>query len=296
MIIKETHIVPENTENFRLSDYAHKIFKSVTTRSAVKKAIKKNRILVNCDVATTALRVIPGQIIELIEDINDNRKIYEFVLDVVYEDEYIAIINKPGGISTSGNQFKTVEHSLAYNLKKSSEPDALNNALPTHRLDSATSGLLMCAKTSKARIIIGAQFENKLINKKYQAVVIGKTPLNGKIETPINGKLALTTFKTLKTAPSNKYKHLSLIELQPATGRTHQLRIHTAELGFQILGDKLYGNAEQILRGKGLFLCAVELNFEHPVSGVKQQIKIETPPKFNKFMDRQHKRFEIKNK
>ncbi len=294
MIIKETHIVPKNTEKSRLSDYAHKIFTSITTRSAVKKAIKKNRILVNCEVATTALLVTPGQIIELIEDINVNSKIYKFKLDVVYEDEYIAVINKPGGIATSGNQFKTVENCLAYNLKQSNKPDALKNALPTHRLDSATSGLLLCAKTSKARIIIGNQFEKKLIQKKYQAVVIGKTPLNGKIETPIQEKQAFTTFITLKTVSSNKYKHLSLIELQPATGRTHQLRIHTAELGFQILGDKLYGKPELILRGKGLLLCAVELNFEHPITNKKHKIKIETPPKFNKFMDRQHKRFEMK--
>jgi 23S rRNA-/tRNA-specific pseudouridylate synthase len=114
--------------------------------------------------------------------------------------------------------------------------------------------------------------------------VIGKPEENGEINTPVDGKEALTKFKTLKTIVSKKYGHLSLLELIPVTGRTHQLRIHCHGSGYPILGDKLYFKENFLLKGKGLFLFAGYLSFFHPHLKKTVEFKKEMPNKFKKYM------------
>ena len=95
----------------------------------------------------------------------------------------------------------------------------------------------------------------------------------------------------IKTVRSIKNDWLSLIDLFPLTGRTHQLRIHMSKLGFPILGDKLYGTEGLILKGKGLFLSAVELTFPHPKNNKTVNIKIDEPEKFEVFLNREERRW-----
>ncbi len=295
MIIRQTHIVPKNVEAIRLSDYVVGIFPQIPSRKGVKKAIKAGAIYVDGKHGNTGDWVSAGQKIELVELDKKPPKIYELDLPVIYEDNQIAVIHKPAGIVVSGNQFHTIQNALLHNLKISKAVDAYKLPRPVHRLDHATSGLLLIAKTTSAHIEISQQFENKTIQKKYQAVIIGKLANeNGIIEAPIEGKSAITKYQVKQKSPSLKTSHLSLVDLYPLTGRTHQLRIHLANLGCPILGDKLYHGDKPLLQGKGLFLCAVELSFEHPLNKEKMNFRIDAPNKFAYRMEQEKRRWEVR--
>lgn len=290
------HIVPKKVENIRLQEYAPIIFKEyIPSNSGVKKAIKKGLILLNGKIAETGTWIKFGQVIELIEDPSIKPKVYKFKLDVIFEDEHFAAINKPPGITVSGNSFKTIFNALPYNLKESNEIDTLFKPTPVHRLDNQTSGILLIAKTKTAQIELGNQFENKTIQKIYCTIVIGEVLNKQIIELPIENKEAETSFEIIKIVKSLKYKNLSCLKVFPKTGRTHQIRIHLASIGHPILGDKLYGEKELIHKGKGLFLTASEISFLHPKTFEKVTLKIDVPNKFNSLLVREKRRWNTYN-
>ena len=295
MIILNTHIVPANSNRVRLSDYGMGIFPQIPSRKGFKKAIKNGRIYVNGTKGETGTWIETGQKIELIELDKKPPKIYQLDLAVIYEDEQIAVIHKPAGIVVSGNQFHTIQNALLYNLRVSSAVDAFQLPRPVHRLDHATSGLLLIAKTTSSNIHLSQQFEKKTIQKRYQAIVIGQlaTP-KGLIITKIEGKEASTKYEVIETVPSLKTKYLSLLNLYPLTGRTHQLRIHLANLGHSILGDKLYHQDAPLLKGKGLFLAAVELTFEHPVNRQTMNFMLDAPEKFTYRLGQEERRWMVR--
>jgi len=286
------HTVPDTyLSKERITDYAIGLFPNLLTKNAVKKAIKRKQLLINKKHCLTADFVKAGQIIEFkFQDVSGH-KIFKLELDVLFEDDYLAVVNKPAGIPVSGNAYKTLENALPFNLKLSNQKDTLSRLLPVHRLDNQTSGLVIVAKTSKSRIILGQQFDNKLIKKTYFAVVIGKTPSKGNINLQVDKKDAYTEFELIKTEASLRNGYLSLIKLMPQTGRTHQLRIHCEASGFPILGDKLYFGNNKAFKGKGLFLAACELNFRHPVFKNDIHIKILYPKKFDYIIERELRRY-----
>jgi tRNA pseudouridine65 synthase/23S rRNA pseudouridine1911/1915/1917 synthase len=288
--IIKTHIVSIINLTTRLNTYCEKI-EILPSRKGIKKAISKGEILLNHKKVEGGRFLKQGDIIELVDLENTLPKTYHLRLSVIYEDDYIAVIKKPAGINVSGNKFKTVQNALMFNLNKSTQIDALPWALPVHRLDNQTQGLLMIAKTKTARVKLGQAFENKSIKKTYQAVVIGKPKKQDTIKLTIDGKHSITYYNLLKTVNSLKNGFLSLIELCPQTGRTHQLRIHCSKSGFPILGDKLYGKEGLILKHKGLFLCATELKFNHPITMVPLCFSIKTPHKFIQRLDNEERRY-----
>ncbi len=275
----------------RFNTYCEQYVNEIPSRKGVKKAIKQGAILLNGKLSEGGRWLKKGDTIILIDLNPKPPKAYPLDLPVLYEDETIAVVHKPAGISVSGNQYRTVQNALGHNLKQSTQEDALNWPLPVHRLDNPTSGLLLIAKTRKARIVLGQAFEQKTIAKTYRAVIIGKTAPKGEINQCIDGKPAHSSFRTLQTVPSLKNDFLSLVELTPHTGRTHQLRIHCANIGAPILGDKTYGKEGLILKHKGLFLCAVGLQFEHPITHKLIVISIPTPAKFLKRLENEKKRY-----
>ena len=295
MVIIKSHIVPEGLEAVRLYDYAQLIFTTIPSRKGIKKAISRGEIIVDGEQATTGLWLKGGEKIELLESNVNTPKAYQLKLEVVFEDEFFAVINKPAGISVSGNQFRTIQNALIGSIKLSKEEDALRWPKPVHRLDAPTSGLLLVAKTATALMKLGQMFENKEIQKKYNAIVIGKIPERGTIDFEIEGLSSFTDYKLNRVVPSLRNQHLSLVDLYPKTGRTHQLRIHLSKLGFPILGDKRYGKAGEILEGKGLFLSALELQLNHPITNEQLTIKAEIPHKFSALLERENRRFKKYN-
>jgi len=251
--------------------------------------------LANGEIAQTATWVNAGLVLELMEDPNKQQKVYAYNLEIIFEDDHIAIINKPAGITVSGNKFKTIANALPHNLRKSTQPDALSKPTPVHRLDNQTSGILLIAKTKTAQIELGKQFENQTIQKKYCAIVIGEVLKSRLINSPIENKPSETNFEIIKVVKSLKYKELTCLKAFPRTGRTHQIRIHMSSIGHPILGDKLYGNPETIHKGKGLFLCASEIKFLHPKSFIQTTIKIDVPQKFNSLLAREKRRWNTYN-
>ncbi|MEM9991827.1 MAG: RluA family pseudouridine synthase, partial [Bacteroidota bacterium] len=216
---------------------------------------------------------------------------YRLSLEVVYEDDWIAVVNKPSGLVVSGNQFRTLENALLHNLLSSKQPDALRAFRTAHRLDAPTSGLVLIAKTASVRVELGKLFEERRIHKRYQAIVIGKTAAVGDITSPIEQKEAYSKYECVKCVPSLRNQYLSLLNLYPTTGRTHQLRIHLASIGHPIMGDKQYGKAGEIMKHKGLFLAAVALEFQHPITTEHLQITIDMPHKFKSLLTREERRW-----
>lgn len=292
MIIIESHKVTSENIPIRLLDFCLQNFESINTRAGIKKLIKKGFVKIDGMEVSGGQWLVSDQKVELYSGYPSQHKVFEMKLDVVYEDDEIAVIYKPAGIEVSGNKFKTIQNALVFNLKPSKQKDILSRPVPVHRLDYPTSGLLICAKTHQAAVNLGRQFEEKTIEKTYVAIVNGKTENEGRIEFDIDGKQAETLFKSLKTTSSIKAGHISLLKLNPLTGRTHQLRKHLASIGHPIVGDGLYNTNFPLLKGKGLFLSATEIHFYHPISKSKIELETAIPHKFISLLEREEERFE----
>jgi len=288
--LKEKHIVVSVNGKIRLNDYLEGVFSSLPSNKSIKKALLKGRVLVDGKVATSALWVTPNMKKDLLEDKNIERRSYDLELEVVYEDDDFAIVNKPAGLVSSGNQFRTLQNAVAGNLKATSKINSIHPPKLVHRLDSATSGLVIIAKTSEVVQLFGNLLAEKQVHKKYIAIVRGDAEESALIESKIGDKEASTLLFKKETLVSDALGSLSWLELYPQTGRTHQLRIHMAERGHPILGDRIYGEKESDVKGKGLFLAAVALEFYHPISNEKMNIEIPIPKKFQKYWDGVKKR------
>jgi RluA family pseudouridine synthase len=255
-------------------------------------------------------RVFPGDVIgyQMLLGNSKKKRTYpnieycrpSFQLPVVYEDDHIAVINKPAGISVYGKRQsrsgsmsrRTVRDALPYALTPpvpgaAAPGGVLKRPVAVHRLDGHTSGLLLVAKTKVALDSLHKQFEERKIQKIYTAVVNGKLssgdhstsslettarldPVWNFIDYPLGGKSAFTSWRILREAPSLNAKDgvLSMVELRPRTGRYHQLRRHMAWICRRpLVGDPLYAGALQAhhFRRRGLFLCSNAVAFRHPV-------------------------------
>ncbi|MDX8553341.1 RluA family pseudouridine synthase [Tenacibaculum sp. 1B UA] len=282
MVSKETHKVPLLENPIRLQEYGVDVFTSLPTKSGLKKAIKKGVVKVNGKIATTALYIKGGETIELLQSKESiHKKHFNFPLEVLFEDDYLAIVYKPAGILVSGNSFATIDNALVQNLQKSTLPDA-TRPRPVHRLDYPTSGLLLIGKTTESIIALNQLFEKKEIRKTYYAICIGKMGRSGEIDLPIDNKSAFTSFEVIQSVESPRFDFLNLVELNPKTGRKHQLRKHLLIINNPILGDKDYFLENKIMKGKGLFLHASTLTFTHPFSKEEITITKELPKKFKK--------------
>ena len=207
----------------------------------------------------------------------------ETKLDILYEDDYLLIVNKPAGmLSVPGKgDADSVYHRLRILYPEATGP------IIVHRLDMATSGLLLAAKTKEAHQNLQAQFKNRTIQKRYIALLEGEVPQDeGEIRLPLCpdpldrprqivseefGKPALTRYRVLERTSGK-----TLIAFYPQTGRTHQLRVHAAHpLGLHcpILGDELYGR-----KAERLYLHAEYLAFTHPITS--ERIEIQKSPAF----------------
>lgn len=216
-------------------------------------------------------------------------------LKIVYEDDDLAIIDKPAGLvvhPAPGNYEHTLVNALMHRIKKLSD---INPERPgiVHRLDKETSGIIVVAKNNAAHLNLVKQFAAHTIKRIYVALVKGKVEYNENIiEMPIgrhplkrenmsvgftkSTRYAKTYYRTLKRTPL-----WSLVELEPFTGRTHQLRVHLAYIGYPILGDTKYGKQNEFVR---MALHARYLGFIHPASGKFVEFESPLPKEFSEFM------------
>ena len=203
-------------------------------------------------------------------------------LDIVYEDEWIVVINKPAGmlsVPARGESDSVLQRLISL------YPDATGPLL-VHRLDMETSGLLIAAKTGEAYRHLQAQFEMRQVKKKYVAVVDGVVVgVSGEVSLPlsadyINRPMQMVDFEKGKEAISiwrviERIGNRTVVELNPVTGRTHQLRVHCAHkmgLGCPVVGDELYGQ-----RAERLYLHAAKVEFVHPYSNNNISFNVEVP-------------------
>lgn len=284
MKLVETHIVPEYIAQTRLSDYVRNIFEVIPSRKGMKKAIDSGFVFVNNVQSGTGKFIGSGDKIELFLPENF-KKVYQYPIEVVYEDDTIAVVNKPAGMLSNGNAFKTLENALPFNLKNLEEKEAMFYPQVVHRLDYPTSGLMLVAKTRKVNVAFKRMFEERRIQKTYHALTVGKMAIKGgSIDKVMENKDAMTVFKVVKSVPSNKYTYINLMALNPITGRRHQIRKHLAGIGHPILGDREYGSVEHWDMKRGLYLAATQLSFAHPVTGEEMLFSIELPRKFQKLV------------
>ncbi len=260
----QTHTVPKLPAPVRLQEYGVGIFSAAITKSALKKALKKKCLTVNEVVATSATFICGGEVIQFTipEDVNPTKKLI-FPLKTLFEDDYLAAIHKPAGILVSGNCFKTIANALPQNIQRSTLADA-TVPQPVHRLDYATTGVLLVGKTRASIRALNKVFENKEVQKTYYAITIGEMNSQGKITSEIDGKKAQTDYTLCESVFSKRFGTLNLARLSPQTGRRHQIRKHLASIGNPILGDKDYGMEGLILKGKGMYLHAYSVKFRHP--------------------------------
>jgi 23S rRNA pseudouridine1911/1915/1917 synthase len=208
-------------------------------------------------------------------------------LDIVYQDEDVAVINKPQGMvvhPSAGHPNGTLVNALLYHLKDLSSINDVVRPGIVHRIDKDTSGLLMVAKNDAAHEFLAKQLKDKTSLRKYIALVhgniahekgtinapIGRSKTNRKMQAVIEeGKPAVTHFTVLE-----RFGDFTLVELQLETGRTHQIRVHMQYIGFPVAGDPIYG-PKKTLKGNGQFLHAKLLGFTHPRTN--QQMVFEAP-------------------
>ncbi|WP_397362413.1 RluA family pseudouridine synthase [Olleya sp. R77988] len=258
------------------------MFTAAFTKSALKKALKKQFITVNDVVATSATYIYGGEHIQLtIKENTTPKRTLIFKLKVLFEDDYLAVIHKPAGILVSGNCFKTVAAALIQNLQKSTLSDRCTPQ-PIHRLDYATTGILLVGKTSSSIRALNQVFKDRAITKTYYAVTIGNMETNGNITTMIDGKPSHSKYTLCQSVASKRFGTLNLVQLNPLTGRRHQLRKHLSSIGNPILGDKDYGVEPLILNGKGMYLHAFSLQFTHPFTKEALYIIDDLPKRFKK--------------
>jgi len=271
--------------------YAFRVFDALTSRSQARKAIKAGHLTRNGERCRSVWYVAPGDDLVLTLTGSLRLPVLAIDLDVVHVDPWLAVVRKPAGIHVRGNRVRTVHRALRHNLGLTEAPGALPDPDPVHRLDYRTSGLLLVARTSGVRPPLCKLFEERRIEKRYKAVLLGRLDGEGEVCTPLDGREAHTRWRAVGYSRSLHVGWLTAVELQPVTGRTHQLRRHMTELGHPVLGDDLHHNGK-IFRGGGLFLSAVSQRFVHPITDEPMSVTIDAPQKFQSLMNRETRRWE----
>lgn len=269
------------------------------SRSQANEAIKNGNILVNGKAVKAKYSVKEGDLVtyDLPEPEVLEYEAEDIPLDIVYEDDDVAVVNKPQGMvvhPSVGHTSGTLVNALMYHIHDLSSINGVVRPGIVHRIDKDTSGLLMIAKNDRAHQALAEELKDKKSLRKYLAIVHGNISNDrGVIEAPIGrsekdrkkqavmakGKPALTHFKVLE-----RFGNYTLVELTLETGRTHQIRVHMAYIGHPVAGDPLYG-PRKTLKGNGQFLHAQTLGFTHPTTGESLRFSVEPPAIFQETLE-----------
>ena len=285
-------IVKVENEKDRLDVFLSK--KLELSRSKVQKLIKDEKVYVNNKLVSSNYQIKENdeiEIEEIEEEIIDIEK-EQMDLDIVYEDEYLAIINKKSGMVVHpavGNHSHTLVNGLMYHFNKLSNEDSIRPGI-VHRLDKDTSGLMVVAKNDEIHEKLSNMIRKKEVERKYLALVWGivkhekatiDAPIGRDINnrqkytvTDINSKDSITHFAVLK-----RFKEATLIECKLETGRTHQIRVHLNYIKHPIVNDQIYGN-RKIFNDFGQMLHSKSIRFIHPITKQELHFEVEPPLEF----------------
>ncbi|MEC9484342.1 MAG: RluA family pseudouridine synthase [Candidatus Izemoplasma sp.] len=272
----ETIIVTQQNEHERLDRFLAD--QLTLSRNVIQQYIKDDHILVNgaSSKANYKIKVEDTITINPPAPKEISLKPEDIPLDIIYEDDDVAVVNKPVGMVVhpgAGNPSHTMVNALLYHLDDLTAIKGEIRPGIVHRIDKETSGLLMVAKNDLAVEHLSKQLQEKTVERTYVALVEGVIDHNkGKINAPIgrhktrrqhmavveNGKPAITHFTVIK-----RYENHTLIECQLETGRTHQIRVHLAYIGHPLVGDPKYGRRKTDT-SHGQYLHAKSLGFKHP--------------------------------
>ncbi len=298
---KKVYKIEKNIEGLRL-DKALTLLDSLNSRVYFSNLIKNGDILVNNEKISPSYKVKENDEVVVNyqhRESNDDLLPYEYNLDIVYEDDYLLVINKPKGLVVhpgDGHHNDTLVNALIYAKKELSTVNGLERIGIVHRIDKDTSGLLLICKDNYTHKEIAKQLEAHSMHREYIALVDGVIRSDhGKIIGKIgrdktnrlkmtidnqNGKEAITHFEVLE-----RFNHYSLIRCKLETGRTHQIRVHMSSISHPIVGDKLYGGSTN-LYSNGQLLHAYKLTFFHPILKKEISLECDLPNYFKEVVER----------
>jgi len=280
----------EDNADIRIDKYLINVLN--ISRTKIQKLIKDKKIYVNDEVVKNSYIIRTDdeiKIEDIIEEPMDIKPI-KMDLDIVYEDEYLMVINKPSGLvvhPANGHYDDTLVNGIMYYLKSS-----MSRAGIVHRLDKDTSGLLLVAKDENTLLYLSEQLKQRKIKRIYEALVSGIILHDtGTIDAPIgrdkdnrqkmtvtelNSKNAITYFKVLK-----RFKSTTLLEIELETGRTHQIRVHMNYIRYPIINDPVYGKK---INEYGQMLHAKTIGFIHPKTKKYMEFTKEPDDKFKEIL------------
>ncbi len=288
-------------ENMRLDAYISSKETNLS-RTNVQRLIEEGNILVNGQKKKISYKVQMGDNIEInIPEAKETSiKAENIPVEVVYEDNDIIVVNKPKGMvvhPANGNPDGTLVNAIMA-MCKGSLSGIGGEIRPgiVHRLDKDTSGLLIVAKNDLAHINMSNQIKDRQVKKIYIALAKGNiyedeatinmpigrsTKDRKKMAVRKDGKEAVTHFKVLK-----RYKDYTLLEVKIDTGRTHQIRVHMAEIGHPVVGDMVYSKGKNEFGVEGQMLHAQSLDFKHPITGKEMHLEAKLPEYFEKVLEK----------
>lgn len=299
-MIKNLKVSSEDV-NKRLDSYLSENFKDVT-RSFISNLNDDGKILVNNKKVKNGYKLSLND--EIVVDLEEKPKLSfdaeNIELDVIYEDDDMLVINKPQGLCVHPavkNESHTLVNALMYRYKNLSDINGEFRPGIVHRLDKDTSGLMVVAKNNKAHLNLAKQIQTKKCKRKYLALAVGSfKEKDGKIEKNLKrslknrlkyevcadyeGRTALTYYRTLEI-----FKGYSLVEFELKTGRTHQIRVHSAYLGHSVVGDKLYGVSDKF-NLKGQLLTSYKLTIFSPSTNEELNFEIPLPDYFQNVLNK----------
>lgn len=295
--------VEDGDAGTRMDAYLSSVTDNTLSRSFIQKLVAAGKVWVNGEVKEEKkYKVKTGDLLEMQipEPVKTENALPEDIpLDIVYEDEDVAVINKPRGMvvhPAPGNETGTMVNALLYHFKDLSSVGGVVRPGIVHRIDKDTSGLIMVAKNDKAHLSLSEQLKVHSITRVYQAVVWNNFKKDeGTVDAPIardpknrfrmavteGGRRAVTHYRVLE-----RYGAFTLIECRLETGRTHQIRVHMAYRKHPLLGDALYGPEKNPYGAQGQMLHAKVLGFDHPTTGERMVFECEPPAEFSRVLER----------
>ncbi|MDD3305019.1 MAG: RluA family pseudouridine synthase [Bacilli bacterium] len=290
--------VDEDNADIRIDKYL--IEELGYSSNKIQKLIESDKIAVNGKKIKNSYLVRVDDEITIEDDVEESIEIKpeKILLDIIYEDDDVIVVNKPSGMVVHpalGHYTGTLVNALLYHSPKLSGINGAGRPGIIHRIDKDTSGLLLVAKNDAAHIALAKSLKERHVKRHYIALVHGVIPHDhGTIDAPIgrdsfdrkkmgvtdiNAKDAITYFSVLE-----RLKDVTLIECQLETGRTHQIRLHMQYIGYPIVNDSVYCNKKTI-GNFGQMLHAKTIGFAHPKTNKYMEFTVEPPAEFKKMVD-----------